>query len=947
MFIKRFLLVRNLGLAIIACAALASYACAADEDNQPDPCGQILSTNQRITPTAAPDAVLNELRPKLPEAPSYTAGGAMSTVVSPDGKTLLLLTSGYNLLNDQNGKQLPGASNEYVFVFDIEHGKPVQRQVLQIPNTFAGIAFAPDGQSFYVSGGKDDNVHVFAISTNGSWVESRPPIKLGHSAGNGPHVSPMAAGLAVTLDGSTLVVANINNDSVSLVDVSQRKVRLDIDLRPGKVDSSKSGVPGGEYPFWTTIKDGTTAYVSSWRDREIVLVDIGQGRVVGRIKLKGNPNRLVLNRAQSLLYATSDNSDLVDVIDTNSNQVIASVRTTAPKGLMTNLDRYHGSAPNSLAIAPDDKTLYVSNGETNSIAVVQLIGSAPKVIGLVPTGFYPNSVSLSRDGKRVYVCNGRSATGPDPTSGKQATNDYILQLHHASLLSFPVPPLEILKRLTAQVAVNNSFLREPNPRDDSLMRELRHRIRHIIYIIKENRTYDQILGDLDRGNGDPTLVEFGQAITPNLHQIASVFVDLDNFYDAADVSADGWPWSTSGRQTDWVSKTVPMNYANRGTTYDYEGENRNVDLALPTLKQRQTQDPSLEDPDLLPGSANVAAPDGPTGTPAESGYLWDAVSRAGLTFRNYGCFGVAITTKLERYPFKANVELFTATSPGLLEHTDRYYLGFNTRYPDFYREVEWEREFDEFVRSGRLPSFEIVRLPQDHTDTKVAGIDGVTGPEIQVADNDYAVGRLVEKVAHSPYKSNTLIFILEDDAQSGEDHVDAHRSTAYIVGPYVKHGAVVPVRYTTINLIRTIEDILGLDHLNINTATQRSMSACFDLRQPDWTFSAKPSSCLGATELPIPHSTGTNQVYHFTYDAEYWAAKTAEFDFSVADNLSDPEKYNRIIWEGLKADIPYPTKRDGRDLRKNRVTLLRNAGLEKSQAKTTDQNSEGQSRVVR
>ena len=274
-------------------------------------------------------------------------------------------------------------------------------------------------------------------------------------------------------------------------------------------------------------------------------------------------------------------------------------------------------------------------------------------------------------------------------------------------------------------------------------------------------------------------------------------------------------------------------------------------------------------------------------------------------------------------------ELFTATSPALLEHTDRYYLGFNTKYPDFYREAEWEREFDEFVRSGRLPSFEIVRLPQDHTDTKVTGIDGVTGPEIQVADNDYAVGRLVEKVAHSPYKSNTLIFILEDDAQSGEDHVDAHRSTAYIVGPYVKHGAVVPVRYTTINLIRTIEDILGLDHLNINTATQRPMSACFDLRQPDWTFGAKPSSCLSTTQLPIPHSTGTNQLYHITHDAEYWAAKSAEFDFSVADNLRDPEKYNRIIWEGLKVDIPYPTRRDGRDLRKNRETLLRNAGLEK------------------
>jgi hypothetical protein len=308
------------------------------------------------------------------------------------------------------------------------------------------------------------------------------------------------------------------------------------------------------------------------------------------------------------------------------------------------------------------------------------------------------------------------------------------------------------------------------------------------------------------------------------------------------------------------------------------------------------------------------------------------VSRAGLTFRNYGCFGVQTTTNLER----CGALSFQGKRRALHGNLSRIIGTHRSVLPRLQHQVsrflpgrEWEREFDEFVRSGRLPSFEIVRLPQDHTDTKVTGIDGVTGPEIHVADNDYAVGRLVEKVAHSPYKLNTLVFILEDDAQSGEDHVDGHRSTAYIVGPYVKHGAVVPVRYTTINLIRTMEDILGLDHLNINTATQRPMSACFDLREPDWTFSAKPSSCLGATQLPIPHSTGTNQVHHFTRDAEYWAAKSAEFDFSVADNPSDPEKDNRIIWEGLKVDIPYPTIRDGRDLRKNRAPLLRNAGLEK------------------
>ena len=907
---------------MLSIAAQATSAVAVDAASPPS--GQILPTNQRITPLASPDATLNELKPELPEFPGYTAGGAMSTVLSPDGKTLLVLTSGYNLLSDQNNKRSASASNEYVFVFGVEHGNPVQKQVLQVPNTFAGVAFAQDGQSAYVSGGTDDDVHVFVISSDDKWAECGDPIPLGHKAGNGPKVPPLAAGLAVT--GSTLVVANTNNDSISLIDLPRRAVRSEIDLRPGKLHPAESGIPGGEYPFWVTIKGERIAYVSSWRDREIVAVDIVTGGVVGRIRLKGNPNRMVLNRTQNILYAASDNSDLVDLIDTNSNRILASVRTTVPPDLMVNLKRYRGSAPNSLSLAPDERTLYVTNGGTNSIAVIRLTGSAPKVVGLIPTGFYPNSVSLSRDGRQLYVCNGRSPTGPDPTSSNQATNDYILQLQRSSLLSLSVPSNGALRGLTNQVAINNSFLRSPRPQDQSIMRQLRKRIRHIIYVIKENRSYDQILGDLDRGNGDPKLVEFGQSITPNLHKMARAFVDLDNFYDGADVSADGWPWSVSGRQTDWVSKTVPMNYAGRGPTYDYEGENRNIDLALPTLAERQAVDPSLKDPDLLPGSANVAAPDGPAGTPEGTGYLWDAVLRAGLTLRNYGCFGVEATSNPVTDPSTAQVKLFTPTSPSLLKCTDCYYLGYDTKYPDFYREREWEREFAGFVRSGRLPSFEIVRLPQDHTDLKVKGMAGVSGPENQVADNDYAVGRLVDKVAHSPYKSNTLVFIVEDDAQSGEDHVDAHRSTAYIVGPYVKRGQVVSVRYTTINLIRTIEDILGLEHLNINTATQRPMSACFDLRHSDWTLHAQPSSCLASTQLPIPKSP--DQVYHFAHDAGYWAAKAGEFDFSVADNLRDPVKYNRIIWEGLKGNVPYPTSRTGQDLRKNRLKLLHDAKVE-------------------
>jgi hypothetical protein len=218
-----------------------------------------------------------------------------------------------------------------------------------------------------------------------------------------------------------------------------------------------------------------------------------------------------------------------------------------------------------------------------------------------------------------------------------------------------------------------------------------------------------------------------------------------------------------------------------------------------------------------------------------------------------------------------------------------------------------------------------VRMPQDHTDGEVTGIGGTKGPEMQVADNDYAVGNLVERVANSAYKLDTLIFIVEDDAQNGEDHVDAHRSTTYIVGPYVKQGKVVSDRYTTINLVRTIEDILGLEHLNINTATQRPMTACFDLNQREWTFEAKPSSCLAASQLPIQPSP--DKPYYFARSAEYWRTKTAEFDFSIADNLSDPAKYNRIIWEGLKGNAPYPITRDGRDLRRDRQRLLRKAGI--------------------
>jgi DNA-binding beta-propeller fold protein YncE len=281
--------------------------------------------------------------------------------------------------------------NEYVFVFDITSGSPVQKQVIQIPNTYSGIVFSPDGAQFYVSGGKDDSVHSYA-KTESSWAETTPPIALGHGPGNGlPQgsrtVMPAAAGLAVTASGKTIVVANYENDSISLVSAITRTKTAELDLRPGKNDPLKAGVPGGEFPYWVTIKGNDIAYVSSVRDREVVEIKLEEPSpvIVGRIPLTGNPNRMVLDKALTRLYVALDNTDEVAVIDTRWNRVMDTVKTAAPVGLLDSVTP--GASPNSLTISPDDRILYTTNGGTNSVAVLSVLADGGlRVVGLIPTG---------------------------------------------------------------------------------------------------------------------------------------------------------------------------------------------------------------------------------------------------------------------------------------------------------------------------------------------------------------------------------------------------------------------------------------------------------------------------------------------------------------------------------------------------------------------------------
>jgi hypothetical protein len=341
------------------------------------------------------------------------------------------------------------------------------------------------------------------------------------------------------------------------------------------------------------------------------------------------------------------------------------------------------------------------------------------------------------------------------------------------------------------------------------------------------------------------------------------------------------------------------------------------------------------DPDVLPGTADVGSVDGPGDDDIQKGYIWDSVARAGKTFRNYGyhCDQTEYflpngqATPLERDPFSKKLRVGFPSRVALLNDTDPYFRSFDTRFPDFWREKEWEREFDNYVKKGNLPALSTVRLMEDHMGSFSSALDDVNTPEIQQADNDYAVAKLIEKVANSPYKSDTLIFILEDDSQDGADHVDSHRSTGYVVGPYVKHGAVISEKYTTINMLRTIEDVLNVDHVDVLTASEKPMTKVFDLNQREWTFDAVPSAYLYNTQLPLPPRLAKHKtIPKPTHDAAYWADRTKGLDFTHEDNVN-PDKFNRIIWEGLHGDKPYPTVRSRLDLRRNRSLLLKKADV--------------------
>jgi YVTN family beta-propeller protein len=968
---------RVLRLGAIVSATLLAFQVHADTEGRPanersgfghNGSAAQLPSGQYVTPLSMHGAIQQWLNPGLPAYPNFVAGEAVRSQLSPDGSTLAIICAGQNSLYQPDGTVDTAYSTQYIFLYDVSGAnkkRPALTQVIQQPNAYVGLIFSPDSATLYAAGGVDDA--VYAYSRNGGTWSKSGQIPLGHNGvGIGVGVKPNAGGLGISADGKTLVVANNYNDSISVIDTASRSVRYEHDLRPffSGNEGSPGGV-GGTFPFAVLVKGNNTVYVSSDRDRQVVAIDISSmngGRLIKRIKLDGNALGMTFNASQSTLYVAQDNADQVAVIDTNANAVIAKIDARAPAGVLRHAE-HTGAGTYSVTLSPDGSTLYAVNAGANEIAVIPLTGPhAYRVAGLIPTAYEPHDITFSPDGTWMYVVNGKSVTGSNPghLSGStasmtsitypggnaaaaaqaRASNQYQFQLERASLVSAPVPAAHELHELTEQVARNNFYRSEAEAEDREVMNFVRGRIRHVIYIVKENRTYDQILGDLDnRANGDPKITQFGKHITPNFHRLSTQFVTLDNFMDPGDGSMDGWSWALQGRVTNTETITQQINYAavNRGLSYESEGTNRSVPVNLATVAQRDAAAgpsgttnystataavPGGTD-NVLTGTGNHASSDAPFGS--QEGYIFDAVLAAGGTVRNYGFLvnnigSIGTAGAPVSDPFAAGIVQVAPLDPKLAALTDVYFRGYDQNYPDLWRYREWKREFDHYVSNGTLPSLSLVRVSHDHMGAFGTALASVNTPETQQADNDLAVGLLVEAVAKSPYAADTLIFVTEDDVQDGPDHLDSHRATTYVVGPYIKQGKVVSTRYSQVNLLRTIEDILGTQHINLNTAYQRPMADIFDAHSSGtWSYSAVASTVLKTTSLSL--ASGQDVTYASGADirprhsAAYWAKATEKFDFSDADEVP-PDAFNRVLWAGMMGNKPYPGHGGARQLAK-------------------------------
>ncbi len=794
----------------------------------------------------------------------------LGMVVSPDGNSLAVVTgSNFN----------PRA----LHIIDVP--SKTLTQTIPIGDSFVGVDFTKDGKNLYVGGGTGNNVLIFTRNDAGQFV-ANGTIAI---AGSAP------SGLMLNGDDSKLYVALNLKNAVAVIDTARRAVITQ--------------VPVGTYPYTTVVsRDGSKVYVSNWGGRvptandatdgtypvvvdprtgipvsgTVSVIDANSNAVVKTIEVGRHPCGMALSPTGNRLYVTNANSDTVSMIDTATDTVLkaltVSLTTTKANGTKTPI---LGSSPNAIAVSPDGGTLYVANGSDNAIAVIDPNSpTANPVHGLIPTGWYPTAVVADKTGGQIYIANGYGLGSIAPVPAGQGRS-YADRKGVVSLLNLP-SPVE-LGEFTRQVRQNNRTL-PPNavltPEAGNpipMNRGTQSPIRHVFYIIKENRTYDQVFGDLSQGNGDPSLVEFGRDVTPNLHALAEKYVLLDNYYGPGDQSALGHRWCLQAYPSDWIHK-----YSNA----------------------RNDQNP------MLLGATEA---------------IYDNAKANGLSVHSFGERGLNTfsnsnatwTDVYNDWKNKTNKVQITprAQIVGLRDIYDNQYPAYELRVPDQYRADIFLRRFADYEKNGNLPNFVMILLPQDHTNGTSPAFPT---PRAMNADNDLAVGRVVEAISKSKYWGESAIFITEDDSQDGVDHVDGHRTVGMVVSPYARRGAVDSSFYSIINMYRTIEQILGLSPLNQFDLAAAPMFSAFT-SVPDLTpFTALPNRIpLDEMNPSLAGLTGLQK----SLAESSMKIDTAEPDTTPADML------NRAIWHSIKGfSTPYNFGRAQTNKYTSFTSLLRLAG---------------------
>jgi DNA-binding beta-propeller fold protein YncE len=753
----------------------------------------------------------------------------LAMAFSPDGRSVVVTNDGY---------EKPTLS-----VVDLD--RHVVRQTLTVDNAWLGLAFSPDGTKVYSSAGNANAIDV--LSWSGGRLASSGKILLGEKL-----ASSFLGGLALAPDGKRLYVVDPLGMTLSEVDLAASKL-----VRTVKLPAE---------PYTCLVSPDGTLYVSLWGGGRVLALDAATLEKKKELTTGEHPGAMVLSRDGRRLFVACANTNSVWAIPLSggnaSEQISVALSPKAPEG----------ATPNGLGLSPDGRTLLVANADNNCVAVVDV--SQPgesRAHGFIPSGWYPTAADFTPDGRRILVLSGKGLTsqanprGPQP--GDAGTpSQYAGAMLRGALSILPRPTEEALARYTKTVLeltpYSDALLLSPAgaPAGSPIPARVggRSPIQHVFYLIRENRTYDQVLGDLPRGNGDPNLVLFGEDVTPNAHAIASEFVLFDNFYVNAEVSHTGHSFSTAAYATDVTEKVWPINYAGRGGEYVSEGGggDRNA-------------------------YGNVSAP--------AAGYIWDACRRAGVSLRDYGEFAVSKDNPSVDYagkpPYVGNV-------PGLSGFVCPDYPPWDLSITDGRRVDVWLAEFRRFEKDGTLPRFSIIRIGNDHTSGTKAG---AWTPRSMVAENDQALGRVVEAISKSRYWKESAIFVLEDDAQNGPDHVDAHRSVLLVASPYGRRAAVDSTMYTTCGVLRTMELILGLPPMSQCDAAATPLYGAFSSKLDPAPFDRRDA------KVPVDERNPA--------DAP-GAAASAAMDFSRPDRAPDRE-LNEILWKAIKGEaslMPPPVR---------------------------------------